>query len=359
MIRLLNVISGLNNAGTESVVMNYLRNMDKTQIVQDFLVLNTEKGYYEEEIKSLDGKIYKIPNFAAHPIKNMRMRKQFFKEHKYDIVEVHSPTPLRYAYCKLAKKAGSRTIFHLHSSISVNELLKCYSVDKLKKYCDEIVSCSKFAADIALNGVCDKIVSNAINFDFYRFDEYKRNSLRKKLGISDDIKVIGHVGRYSDQKNQSFLISVFAKALQIKSNMMLYLKGFGEDKNMLQDEIRKFGLEGRIILDDSDTRACDLYNIFDLFAFPSKSEGLGVVLIEAQANGLNCLASCDVPIESNILDVVEFLPLDENDWIQKIICDKTYTRKNIEKAEFEKTGYDITTAANERLQEYKDMVTKR
>ena len=63
MIRLLNVISGLNNAGTESVVMNYLRNMDKTQIVQDFLVLNTEKGYYEEEIKSLDGKIYKIPNF--------------------------------------------------------------------------------------------------------------------------------------------------------------------------------------------------------------------------------------------------------------------------------------------------------
>lgn len=56
MIKLLNVISGLNNAGTESVVMNYLRNMDKTQIVQDFLGLNTEKGYYEEEIKSLDGK---------------------------------------------------------------------------------------------------------------------------------------------------------------------------------------------------------------------------------------------------------------------------------------------------------------
>lgn len=57
MIKLLNVISGLNNAGTESVGMNYLHNMDQTQIVQDFLVLNTEKGYYEEEIKSLDGKI--------------------------------------------------------------------------------------------------------------------------------------------------------------------------------------------------------------------------------------------------------------------------------------------------------------
>lgn len=359
MIRLLNVISSLNNAGTEKVVMNYLRNMDHSQIVQDFLVLDMGDGYYEEEIKQYGGQIYKIPSFMQAPIANLKARRKFFKEHRYDIVEVHSPAVNRYGYCKEAKKAGSIAIFHLHSTNLPKGLLGAYCLRQIRKYSDQIVSCSKKAAEVSLRGICDKVIPNAINFDDYKFDEQKREKIRAELDIEENIKVIGHVGRFSLEKNQIFLMRAFGKAAEKRDDLILYLKGFGSDLSAIKDEAKRLNITDKVIIDDSGSEAKDVYNIFDVFVLPSLHEGLPVVSLESQINGLQMIASDSVSGETNIFGTAQYLRLDEDLWAEKFMEEGIYQRADIDRADVVKTGYDITTAANERLQEYKDMVTKR
>lgn len=359
MIRLLNVISSLNNAGTEKVVMNYLRNMDHSQIVQDFLVLDMGDGYYEEEIKQYGGQIYKIPSFMQAPIANLKARRKFFKEHRYDIVEVHSPAVNRYGYCKEAKKAGSIAIFHLHSTNLPKGLLGAYCLRQIRKYSDQIVSCSKKAAEVSLRGICDKVIPNAINFDDYKFDEQKREKIRAELDIEENIKVIGHVGRFSLEKNQIFLMRAFGKAAEKRDDLILYLKGFGSNLSAIKDEAKRLNITDKVIIDDSGSEAKDVYNIFDVFVLPSLHEGLPVVSLESQINGLQMIASDSVSGETNLFGTAQYLRLDEDLWAEKFMEEGIYQRADIDRADVVKTGYDITTAANERLQEYKDMVTKR
>ena len=359
MIRLLNVISSLNNAGTEKVVMNYLRNMDHSHIVQDFLVLDMGDGYYEEEIKQYGGQIYKIPSFMQAPIANLKARRKFFKEHRYDIVEVHSPAVNRYGYCKEAKKAGSIAIFHLHSTNLPKGLLGAYCLRQIRKYSDQIVSCSKKAAEVSLRGICDKVIPNAINFDDYKFDEQKREKIRAELDIEENIKVIGHVGRFSLEKNQIFLMRAFGKAAEKRDDLILYLKGFGSNLSAIKDEAKRLNITDKVIIDDSGSEAKDVYNIFDVFVLPSLHEGLPVVSLESQINGLQMIASDSVSGETNLFGTAQYLRLDEDLWAEKFMEEGIYQRADIDRADVVKTGYDITTAANERLQEYKDMVTKR
>lgn len=357
MVRVLNVISNLNNAGTEAVIMNYYRNMDRNVIQFDFLVLDTSKGYYEEEITSLGGKIYKIPPFSKHPVKNFLEKRKFFKNHKYDIVEVHSPSALRYGYCKSAKKSGAKAvIFHVHNFSSERGILINHARKQIGKYCTQTVTCSQDAAISVLGKKADKVIFNAIDCKGYGFNSDKRDTLRNFYGIKDCTRVLGHVGRFTEQKNHKFLINAFAEAMRNNKNLMLLLKGFGELRQEIEEQIKALGLEEKVIIADESHTAADLYNAFDLFVFPSLWEGLGVVMIEAQINGLQCVASTSVPKIADINGKTIFLPLDKYKWVD-ILCDNNlYKRLSPEKCGSEQ--YDIVQAAQSRQTEYMEMVNK-
>lgn len=358
MIKLLNVISGLNNAGTEAVVMNYYRNIDRSEIQFDFLVLNEGNGYYEAEIKSLGGNIYKIPNFTSNPLKNMILKKKFFKEHKYDIVEVHTPSILRYKYCELAKKSGAKVVFHLHSAQKVNGIIKRIALAKLRKYCDEIVACSQYAAIEAIGEKADKIVYNAIDFDKYRFDDGLRRDVRAKLGLTENDYIIGHIGRFSKVKNQKFLISLMQALKSSSENIKLILKGFGEDEEELRSIIKAERLQESVIIISGEYTANQLYNAFDVFVLPSFWEGLPMVAVEAQANGLFVIASDKVTDEINITGRVKRLELNKEIWVKNLLNTKEYCRKQIDLNNWQKTGYEITSEAAQRLTDYKNMIEK-
>lgn len=350
MIKVLNVVSNLNKAGTEAVVMNYIKNYDKNIITNDFLVLSEDEGYYEKEIKDLGGNIYKIPSFTKNFIKNLYLRKKFFKHNKYDIVEVHSPSTLRYGYLKEAKSNGIKTIFHLHNyNKNKNVRLMKYAAKNVEKYSDSIVTCSMEAAEsFYLKNA--ELVCNAIDFDTYKFDKNKRDFLREKYGIKENEILIGHIGRFSKVKNQIFLINLMTELGKF-NNFKLMFKGFGEDEEYLKKTVCDRKLEDRIIFADNSDTAIDLYNCFDLFVLPSLYEGLPVVTVEAQANQLEIICSDNVSKECNILSAVDFVELDKDKWIEKL-TGKKFARKPITKEDFIKTGYEIKSAAKKRLEEY-------
>lgn len=356
MIRVLNVISNLNNAGTEAVVMNYYRHIDRDKIQFDFLVLDTDDGYYEKEITELGGRIYKITPFSQNPIKNYFQKRKFFKEHKYDIVEVHSPSALRYGYCKEARKSGAKAvIFHIHNSSTQKGFLINHARKQIAKYCTQTVTCSQEAAISVLGKEADKVIYNAIDVDKFSFNAEKRNTLRKFYNIEDDMRVLGHVGRFSEQKNHRFLLEIFAEAVRTDGNLKLLLKGFGELEQEIKNTVKLMGLEGKVIMAEESHSAADLFNAFDLFVFPSLWEGLGVVMIEAQINGLRCVASTAVPQIADIGGKTLFLPLDNQKWVETLLTGNLYERLSLDKSGmFEK--YDISKAALSRQEEYIAMV---
>ena len=356
MIRVLNVISNLNNAGTEAVVMNYYRHMDREKVQFDFLVLDTGDGYYEDEITQLGGKIYKITPFSKHPFKNFFKKRKFFKEHKYDVVEVHSPSVLRYGYCKVAKKGGAKAvIFHVHNFSTQKGFFVNHARKQIAKYCAQTVTCSQDAAVSVLGKKADKVIYNAIPCEAYKFNAEKRSELRSFYGIDDNTQVLGHVGRFSEQKNHVFLIDAFAEAVKTNGNLKLLLKGFGELKQQVEERIKALKLEDKIIIAEEGHSAAELYNAFDVFVFPSLWEGLGVVMIEAQINGLQCVASTAVPTIADISDKTVFLPLDKSQWVKTFCDNNLYNRLTPDKnGKFEE--YDIVKAAQSRQAEYLEMV---
>ncbi len=356
MIRVLNVISGLNNAGTEAVVMNYYRHMDRTKIQFDFLVLNTEKAYYEEEILNMGGRIFKMPSFRKSPVRCMKARKKFFKTHHYDIVEVHSPSALRYAYCKIAKKSGVKSvIFHVHSSCEKNGVLIKYARRQIEKYCDQTVTCSQIAAINVLGKKADKIVYNAIDYNKYKFDENNRQKIRNHFDIGEKTKLIGYIGRFSLIKSPIFLLEAFAKAAFKDESIILMMKGFGEMESEIKHKIRELKLDTRVIFCGQEFEANEVYSALDVFVLPSKIEGLGVVVIEAQANGLYSLCSKNVPMEVDLGNNVTFINLKESEWEREFLNYDNYNR--IPKSfDFLQTEYVIERAAMERQNEYLEMI---
>ena len=354
MVKVLNVVSGLNHAGTEAVIMNYYRNIDRTKIQFDFLVLNLGTGYYEVEIKRMGGKIYKIPSFRQNPLKNLSAKKKFFKKHakEYDAVEVHSPSALRYAYCKLAKKYGAKkVIFHIHSSSDQKGILIKHARRQIKKYCDETVTCSQRAAVSVLGEKADRIVYNAIDGSEYCFNAQFRNKIRNHYGIADGQKVIGQVGRYSIVKNHLFSLKAFADAAKRDSSLILLMKGFGELETEIAATIKALGLTGKAIMAGDEFEASQLYSAFDLLILPSLYEGLPMVLVEAQANGLKALASDHVSNETNISGCVSFLELDAKKWSDAFLKKDNFTRIPVG-FDFARTNYNIAKEAEIRERDY-------
>lgn len=356
MIRVLNVISGLNNAGTEAVVMNYYRHMDRKKIQFDFLVLDTaENLYYEKEISGLGGNVYKIHSFRKNPLHNICERRKFFKTHKYDIVEVHSPSALRYAYCKSAKKSGAKVIFHVHNTSTQKGFLINFARKQIKKYCDETVTCSQYAARSVLGENADKVVYNAIDYEKYKFDNEKRGIVRNYYNITENMHVIGHIGRFSEQKNQLFLLRAFEKAVRQTPDLRLIMKGYGDLESEIKSLIKSRALDDFVIIADEKFAAAELYNAFDLFVLPSLYEGLPVVAIEAQANGLNVIASDSVTDEIIVNRHTKRIPPDENVWADEMTDLQNFGRCYQNELDFKDSAYNIEKQAKVREKEYSEM----
>ena len=186
------------------------------------------------------------------------------------------------------------------------------------------------------------ILKNAIDIDKYKYNEKLRKSIRDEYNISDDDIVCGNVGRVVEQKNHKFLLMICKKILKINDKYKLLIVGETDNllKKELDDYVKKFDMNDNIIFTGFKDNSNEYLNAMDLFLFPSKIEGLGIALIEAQANGLKCIVSENIPQEAKVSDNVITINLNnEKEWINKIInIDKT---RNDCTKQIEDTGYDI------------------
>lgn len=230
---------------------------------------------------------------------------------KYDIIHVHGNSHTIVLELALSKLAGCKNVVaHAHSTNSTHRLLHYLLTPFFDRLYDIGLACSDSAGAFMFGNKPFQILHNGIEVERFRYDKFKRDRIRNELGISRDTVLLGHVGYFSSYKNQSFLINLMP---YLNNNYKLLLIGDGE----LKESCMQSADSRTIILDNTDD-VCDYLSAMDLLLFPSLFEGLGLVLIEAQASGLKCLASCYVPEVVNITGDVVFLPLSYSDWKEKI-----------------------------------------
>lgn len=332
MKKILQITDSLARHGTETFIVNVLKDINRLKIQFDFLLFKPKVvGDYTEIVKQLGSQIYYTPS------RNLGFRgycnglDTFFKEHSKVYVAVHFSSctmstlmPLYYA----KKYAIPIRIIHAHSSSYSgihNYILHKINKFRLNTLATHALACSAEAAKwFFSNTRFEKgyvIVRNGIQYDDFMFSDEVRQMIRHKLNIDTDTFVLGHVGYFMPVKNHTFLIDVFYEFSKCYDATKLLLIGEGKLKEEILEKVRKLGLEHKVLFLGSRSDVNQLLQAFDCFVFPSLYEGLPFSIIEAQVAGLPVLASDRISKETQISSNIEYLDINKSPqyWAEKIL----------------------------------------
>lgn len=358
MKRVLHCFNGLDNGGVEAFVMNVYRNIDRTKIQFDFLLRDNNRTHYWDEIESMGGRIFVTPTYPKRAISNYFETKKFLEEHReYETIHVHANSLIYMNAIKIAKKLKIKNrIIHSHNTRPQKDIL-VYLHKHNKKHIDKYANIKLACSNVAGEWMFDsdfQVINNGINSEKFRYNEKIRNDIRDQLGINDEV-LIGNIGRFVEQKNHSFIIDVFSEYKKMNTKSKLLLMGFGELENDIRNQVEQLCLEDDVIILTDRNDAYNILQAVDVFLFPSKFEGLGISLVEAQASGLSCLVSDNIPKEAIFDNRVNVLSFDENKsvWANKldILCKSNYKREvgaDIVKS----NNYDICNTCEQLIQIY-------
>lgn len=352
--RVLQVLGGLDAGGAETFVMNLYRAIDTKKIQFDFIKHVSHEGIFENEIVGNGGRIFKCPQYTGkNHFAYCKWWDTFFIEHpEYSVVHGHVRSTAA-IYLKVAKKHGIITIAHSHSTSNgrgIAASIKNIMQLPIRYTADFLFACSDNAGSWlygkkAIAKPNYRMIPNGIDLKRFFFDIEKRDEIRKKLNIPKDTFVIGNVGRMTVPKNHKFMIELFAKFYEKRPNSRLLLIGDGELLELIKNQCSQLGIEDAVIFTGAKLNTEDYYQAMDVFVFPSLWEGLGIVAIEAQANGLNCLVSENVPKEAVLTNSTKVISLQAMDiWLKEL--EKLHSSERNKVLDERLKQYDIYTIAN-------------
>ena len=347
-IRVAHIVGKWVGGGVEAVVMNYYRNIDHSKIQFDFFCDDDSTNIPYEEIEKLGGRVILIPPYQK-VFKYNKILKEKLREGNYKIVHSHINTLSVFPLLAAKSAKVPVRIAHSHSTTNKKEwkknLLKQVLRPFAKLFATDYMCCSELAGRWLFgNKTYDKGIVYL--------------EKRKELGINDSTLVIGHIGRFVDQKNHTFLIDIFNEVYKKNNDSVLLLAGQGPLMEQTKDKVDSLGLSNNVKFLGQRSDVNELYQAFDMFLLPSLYEGLGMVLIEAQTSGLPCIASTEVPSIAKVTDNLDFLELNASIeiWTASILdVLSNYKRKSYE-FDVSKNGYDIKKEVKQLEEKYFNLV---
>lgn len=357
-IRVLQVIGQMNRGGAEAMIMNLYRNVNREKVQFDFVEHTDEQCVFDNEIESLGGRIFHCPRYTGkNHFQYVNWWKVFFKEHpEYKIIHGHIGSTAS-IYLLIAKKAGLFTIAHSHNTDGVYDLKQVlykvlsYRTRKIADYffaCSEAAGHDRFGRKVTAQPEKYCVLRNAIDTNIFQYNSDKRGFLRKQFQYLEQQLVIGHIGRFSEQKNHEFLVKVFLELSKKDENARLLLVGDGYLKDDIQQKVKELGLQEKVLFTGVRSDVSDLLQAMDILIFPSLYEGLPVTLVEAQTSGLPCVISDKVPQECIITDglvTVKNLTDSAEDWANHILSRANENVRTSRCDEIKAHGYDIEETA--------------
>lgn len=333
MIRVLQcgMLSG--RGGVEIFLMTLYRRIDKTKVQFDFLLRHDQPQMaFEDEILKMGGRIFRVSyGIKENPILAHRSLRRFFDEHCGEFAAVHvnscfigNALPLRYA----KKYRVPIRVFHSHnagnmfpSESRITKMIRKYEWKEILRYSTHLFACSDLAGRYMF-GSCDfSVIPNAIDVEQFQFSEQIRERKRAELELGDAF-TIGFIGRLQYQKNPIFLLEIFAELIKKEPNSKLLIAGKGPLQEEMEAFVSEHKLNDHVRLLGVREDVHELYQAFDCFLLPSRFEGLGIVLIEAQCAGLPCVATADtIPQEAKASEQFSFVSADRSadEWAKEVL----------------------------------------
>lgn len=355
-LRVLHVLGFFDHGGTESLVINLLRKIDRKKIMFDFVVHSEAEGVYEKEVKELGAHIYRVPKYKGYNhLSYVKAWETIFSDHpEYKIVHGHVRSTAS-IYLKIAKEYGLTTIAHSHSVSSGSGIAgraRQFFQRNIVTHSDYKLACSIYAGEwlFGENTVLNPdfyVMKNAINAETYLFNSKTRQTYRKDLGLTDK-KVIGHIGRFHESKNHKRLVELFSSIKKVVPEAVLLLIGEGQLLPEIKQQVVKEGLSDSVMFLGSRDDAAQLYQAMDLFLFPSLYEGLGIAVVEAQASGLPSIVASSIPEEAIFTPFVNVFSLKEDNsiWISAAFSELGADKRwPVDLEDIKEAGYDIDATA--------------
>ena len=335
-MRILHMIGKLEMGGSQTMVMALYRAIDRSKVQFDFITDCDAQGIFEDEIRQLGGRIFQLPKFNGRNYTQVRSAWDvFFSDHpEYRVLHSHVRS---YAsiYLPVAKAHGVKTIIHSHNTSNGHGLAavgKKILQYPLRFQADYYFACSELAGrwlfgKRVLESDRYYMVRNAVDLKRFAYRPSVRGKIRRELEIDENTLLIGHVGRMNPQKNHVFLIDCFRRIVDQQKNAKLVLLGDGELHEEIAEQIRCLGLENRVLMLGVKGNPEDYFSAMDCLLLPSLHEGLPVVIVEAQANGLPCYVSDTVTKEVQLSELVHYLPISQGEgpWVTAVLeCGKQH-----------------------------------
>lgn len=338
MKRVLCVVSSLNTGGAETFLMKVLRSIDKTKYILDFIV--SAPGVYDDEVKQLGGTIYTVPLRTEYPIETFLEIRSIVKLNGYQYFLKLCDTPIGVTDLLAAKLGGANRISVRSCNASSNTSIKkelLYSF--LRPLFNGLSDCKIAPSDLAAvytfgkktfqKGQVKKL-KNGVDLKVFNFDENGRKYVRDEFSVSDKTVLVGHIGRFNQQKNHEFLLKVFAEYHLMNPDSKLLLVGTGELLEQTKEVVELHHLSDYVIFAGVRRDIPQVLSAIDVFLLPSFYEGMPNTVIEAQTTGLNCIVSDRVTREANVTGLVKYVPIDSpQKWCENILdCDIKQSRVN-------------------------------
>lgn len=354
MIRVLQCVNNMHRAGLETMLMNYYRHIDRTQIQFDFLTHRPEKSDYDDEIEALGGRVYHAPrlypqNYPAY----FAYMKRFFADHpEYKIVHSHIDS-MSFFPLLAAKMAGVPVrIAHSHNTsidLDFKYILKQLFRLQINSAANVRCACGKEAGEFLFRGREFQVIPNAMDGEVFRYDESIRDRVRTELDLNGKF-VAGHVGRFAYAKNHGFLIDIFCEIAAREENAVLMLIGTGEKMDEIKAYARQKGVGEKVLFLGSRSDVSELYQAMDVFIMPSLFEGVPLTGLEAQFASLPCIFSDRVPQEVQFSEHCSFIPLQKGAayWAGQALAVRKISRQA---SVARSVDFDIRSAAK-RLEKY-------
>ena len=287
----------------EELVMNYLRNFRNPELSCDFVLQKNGIDFRFKKDPIFNGRLFYVTSLKTSVFRWIIELRRIIKVEKYRVVHLHLGWANVFGIIACLN-LGVRVISHNHSfyqsstvirrllRIPVKFIINYFSWGHLA--CSVDSRCEMFYAD------CGKVLANAIDYGRYRFDETVRNHYRVMLGLPNKL-IFTHVGNFLEQKNHVYLLLIFSLIKHHRSDSILVL--IGDDYGTMlatKQQVKALGLEADVLFLGPRTDIPEILSASDIFLFPSKFEGFGIALLEAQVNGLPCICSESIPLDAII-----------------------------------------------------------
>ena len=348
-IKVAMITSYFDRNGVTSQVINYATHLDKTKFDVSIIAGEPYDSGYEKLCVSHGIKLLKLPRKQNNPFHYYITIYSYLKNNKFDIVHVHGSSAIIAIELLIASlvKVPAR-IAHSHNTTCSHLFLHRILKRSLQKILTYSLACGEKAGKWMYGERVYEVIPNAFDTKKFAFNSKNRETVRKLISSECGV-IIGHIGKFNDQKNQSYLIRAFEILASKDNTALLLLVGNGPDMDTIKEQAIRTSCSNRIIFWGETDNPSEVYSAMDIFALPSKYEGLPIVLLEAQISGLPCIVSDKVTSEVDFGNII-WASIDDapNTWadtMQNITIKSDEEREHyLKNHEQQINKYNISTA---------------